>query len=270
MRLLNLWRKKMSRTLNFFKRNIKELLRDPMIYIFCLGFPVVMMVMFQVINEVTNGHTPMFELTALLPAIIMFSYTFVMLTMALLVSKDRQTSFLKRLYSSPMKAINFILGYFLVGFLVAICQTIICIILGLIIALITKVEFISFGEIILLILSQLPILVINVFLGILLGTVFNDKTAPGICSVFISLAGMLGGCWMPLDTMGGLEVFCRCLPFYPSVCLGRVVTDAPNSLGGVYMLDNVTLLGLIPVFMFMFVSMVLSIVAFKKNMVSDN
>ena len=259
----------MSKTFNFFKRNIKELLRDPMIYIFCLGFPVVMMIIFQIINNASGGHTSMFELNALLPAIIMFSYTFVMLTMALLVSKDRQTFFLKRLYSSPMRPINFILGYFLVGFAVAICQTVICIILGLLISLISKVEYISFGEVLLLIVSQLPILITNVLFGILFGTVFNDKTAPGICSVFISLSGMLGGCWMPLDTMGGLEVFCRFLPFYPSVCLGRVVTGATKTLGGVYVLDSTILLGFIPIAVFMVGSIVLSIVAFKKNMVSD-
>ena len=259
----------MNKTMNFFRRNIKEVLRDPMIYIFCLGFPVVMMIMFQIINSVTGGNTPLFEMSSLLPAIIMFSYTFVMLTMALLVSKDRQTFFLKRLYSSPLKAVHFILGYFLVGFIVAFAQTIICIVLGWFIALVTKADFINLGQVLLLMISQLPILVTNVFLGILFGTMFNDKTAPGICSVFISLSGMLGGCWMPLDTMGGLEVFCRFLPFYPSVCLGRVVTGASKTLGGVYMLDTATLLGIIPIVVFMVASIVLSIIIFKKNMVSD-
>lgn len=259
----------MNKTLNFFKRNIKEVLRDPMIYIFCLGFPIVMMVIFQVINGASEGNTPMFEMASLLPGIIMFSYTFVMLTMALLVSKDRQTFFLKRLYSSPMKPVHFILGYFLVGFIVAFAQTIICIVIGLFIALTTKVDFINFGQVLLLILSQLPILVTNVFLGILFGTLFNDKTAPGICSIFISLSGMLGGCWMPVDTMGGLEVFCMCLPFYPSVCVGRVVTNAPKTLGGEYILDKAVALGLIPLVVFMLVSVILSIVIFKKNMVSD-
>ena len=135
--------------------------------------------------------------------------------------------------------------------------------------MISKVEYISLGEVLLLILRQLPILITNVLLGILFGTVFNDKTAPGICSVFISLSGMLGGCWMPLDTMGGLEVFCRCLPFYPSVCLGRVVTGATKTLGGVYVLDSTILLGFIPIAVFMVGSIVLSIVAFKRNMISD-
>lgn len=259
----------MSKILNFSKRNLKEILRDPIIYIFCLIFPIIMLILFQIINKYTGGNTPMFELSSLLPAIIMFSYTFVMLTMALAVSKDTQTFFLKRLYTSPMKSHHYLLGYFLVGFLIGIFQAIICIISGLIISLITGVSFLSFLEIVLLIISQLPILIMYIFLGILLGVLFNDKTAPGICSIFISLAGMLGGCWMPLEAMGKFETFCRFLPFYPSVYIGRVITSAQNSIGITYAFDRIAILGLIPIALFMIANIILSFIVFKKNMISD-
>lgn len=259
----------MTKLLNFSKRNFKEILRDPIIYIFCLGFPLVMLVLFQIINNYTNGNTPMFNLNAIVPAIIMFSFTFVMLLMALIVSKDRQTFFLKRLYSSPMKPIDFILGYAIVGFVIGVCQSIICIFAGFIISLITNVAFISFGSCILLILSQMPVLLINIFLGILIGTIFNDKTAPGISSVFISLAGMLGGCWMPIETMGAIETFCRYLPFYPSVYLGKIITGATDSLGNIFVFNNTSKLGLIPIFITLTLSVIFSCIAFKKTMVSD-
>ena len=89
----------MNKTINFCRRNLKELVRDPLIYVFCLGFPLVMLVLFNIVNKYTQGQTPMFSLKALMPAITMFSYTFVMLVMALTISKDRQSFFLKRLYS---------------------------------------------------------------------------------------------------------------------------------------------------------------------------
>lgn len=255
----------MNRTINFYKKNLKEVLRDPVIYIFCLGFPVVMFVLFQIINKYTNGNTPMFEIRSLLPSIIMFSYSFIMLLMALLVSKDRQTFFLKRLYSSPMKSHQFIIGYSIVGLIVGVLQTLVCIICGLIICLISKYGFISVAQILLLFLSQLPILFINIFLGILFGTLFNDKTAPGICSVFISLSGILGGCWMPLENMGAFETFCRFLPFYPSVSLGRAITNATTTsqTGGV------TFLSVVPIFVFLTLGVILALVAFKKDMISD-
>jgi len=259
----------MDRIINFFKRNLKEVLRDPIIYIFCLGFPLVMLILFQVINNYTGGNTPMFELRSLLPGIIMFSYTFVMLTMALLVSKDRQTSFLKRLYSSPMRASDFVIGYALVGVVIGAIQSVICVIGGFVIALVSNVVFISFFEVLLLIVSQFPMLIINVFVGILLGTFFNDKSAPGICSVFISLAGVLGGCWMPIEGMGGFEMFCRFLPFYPSVYIGRVITGATNVMGTNYTFDSVAKFGIIPIVVVLVAGVILAFVVFNKNMVSD-
>ncbi|MBE5740842.1 MAG: hypothetical protein E7352_01365 [Clostridiales bacterium] len=259
----------MNKILIFSKRNLKELLRDPLIYIFCIGFPFIMLVLFQVINKYTGGKTPMFELRSLLPAMLAFSYTFVMLITALNISKDRQTSFLKRLYTSPMKSHDFIFGYALVSVLIGIAQTIICVLSGFIISLITQADFPSFGEILLLSVSQFPILLANVFLGILFGTIFNDKSAPGVCSIFINFAGILGGCWMPLESMGNFETFCRFLPYYPSVYLGRVITHATNNLGLVYTFDATAALGIIPIALFTAVSIALSFIVFKKNMTND-
>lgn len=259
----------MNKTLNFYKRNLKEVFRDPIIYIFCLGFPVVMFFLFYLINQFTNGNTPTFEILSLLPGVIVFSYSFIMLTLALIVSKDKQTFFLKRLFSSPMKSHHFILGYFLVGLSIGILQTVVCIIVGLLISVISSVSFIPFLNVLLLIVSQLPILAICIFLGILFGTIFNDKSAPGICSIFISLSGILGGCWMPVETMGSFEIFCRVLPFYPSVYIGRIFTSATNSFGITYTFNSVAFLGLIPIAVFLLASIVFTIFAFKKSMVSD-
>ncbi len=260
----------MSRIICFFKRNIKEVLRDSVIYIFCLLFPVAMLLLFNLINSFTGGHTPTFEIKSIVPGVIAFSYTFTMLTLTLLISKDRQTSLLKRLYSSPMKSYDFIFGYAIVGVIIGLLQTIICVITGAIVALCTKVEFISIGDIFLLIATQLPILIFCVFLGIIMGTLFNDKTAPGISSVLISASGILGGCWMPIETMGSFETFARFLPFYPSVYLGRMATSASNALGVVYTFDLFGVISLITVLVYSVVAVVLSIFIFKKSMVSDN
>ena len=260
----------MNKLFNFFKRNLKELLRDPILYVFCLGFPLVMFLLFYIINKYSGGHTPTFEIPSLLPGIIVFSYSFVMLSLALTVSKDRQTFFLKRLYSSPMKAHHFILGYALVGLVIGVLQTVVCILAGWIIALISSSNFISIGAIFLLILSELPILITNVFLGVLFGSIFNDKSAPGICSVLISLSGILGGCWMPVETMGSFETFCRLLPFYPSVYIGRIITGATSALGAPYAFNSIAGLGLIPIGVFTLGSVILTVFSFTKGMVSDN
>ncbi len=260
----------MNKTINFTKRNFKELLRDPLLYVFCLGFPIAMFFLFFFINKYSGGNTPTFEVKSLTPGIIVFSYSFIMLTLALIVSKDRQTFFLKRLYSSPMKDYDFILGYGLVGMILGVLQTVVCLITAFVISLISKAQFISLQGVFLLLASNLPILILNVSLGILLGTAFNDKTAPGICSVSISISGILGGCWMPLEVMGDFETICRFLPYYPSVYIGRIISGARNTFGYLYKFDYTAILGVITILIYTILSVILTIVTFKKNMVSDN
>ena len=74
---------------------------------------------------------------------------------------------------------------------------------------------------------------------------------------------------MPIETMGAFESFCRFLPFYPSVYIGRIITNAKNALGTQYIFNSVASLGFIPIFIFMISSIILTIFAFKKNMVND-
>ena len=260
----------MKMTKTFMIRNFKEMLRDPVIYIFCLGFPLLMIIMFQVINNFTAGNTPIFLLKSLIPGILVFSFTFVMLTMTLLISKDRSTMLLKRLYSSPMKSANYIVGYAVPGFVLGFIQAIICVLCGFIISLINHEAYFSFGKAILLIISQLPILIFCVFLGLLIGSSLNEKAAPGIVSVIITAAGLLGGAWMPLDTMGKFEKFCRFLPFHPSIYIGRVITGATKTINGcLYEFDKVAAVGLIVIALYIIAAVLTAILIFKKQMTSE-
>lgn len=263
----------MRRTYAFIKRNVLEMLRDPLVYIFCLGFPVVMLALFQIINKYTAGNTPMFGAKALIPGIMMFSFTFVMLMVSLLVSKDLSTAFLTRLFTSPMKTWEYVLGYALPCLAVGVGQEIVCVFVGWIVSLIVGGGYFTFGAAILLMLEMLPMLLICIAFGVLFGSVLNDKSAPAISSVFISAAGILGGAWMPLDIMGGFETFCRFLPFYPSVYIGRVITGGvhtvPDPVTGqavTYAFDSVAKLGVIPIAVFLVAGCVFAVLAFKSRM----
>ena len=266
----------MKKTFIFAKRNLKEMLRDPLLYVFCCAFPILLIILFQIIMKYSGGKTPIFELKSLIPGVMMFSYSLLMLMGALLISKDRTQSFLKRLYTSPMKYHNYIIGYFIPYFIIGLAQSIICIILGYIMAGIRGVEFVNFGSAILLIITMLPIMFINIFIGMILGTILNDKSAPAVTSIFISLSGVIGGAWMPLDTMGNFEVFARILPFHPSVYLGRIVTGSyhtlPDNNGDLvpftFSENGWLFIGIICIYLVS--SFVLALVLFKKNLNSNN
>ena len=263
------------KTLTFMKRNLKEMTRDPLIYIFCAGFPIFMVLMFQIILKYTGENTPIFEVKSLIPGIMMFSYSMLMLIAALLISKDKTSSFLKRLYTSPMRSHNYIIGYFVPFMIVGLVQSIICIILGYIFGATSGTGFVSFGESLLLILEMLPMMFINIFIGMILATLLNEKSAPAVTSIFISLSGIIGGAWMPLETMGDFEKVAECLPFYPSVYLGRIITNAthtvPDSLGNpvYYSFSDRGLMFLLILLGYLTIFGALTVLFFNKRLKND-
>ena len=204
----------------FAGRNVRELIRDPLSHVFCVGFPVVMLLIFRLVAHYTPGEVYWFDLVYLVPGITVFSYTFTMLYMALLVSRDRCSAFLRRLFGTPMSAGDFVCGYALSGMIVALGQTVVCCAFATVLGIFDG-NFFPFRDMVRMTVALLPAMLLFVFLGILLGTLLSDRAAPGIASVIISAGGFLSGAWMPLETMGELETVATCLPFYPAVCLSR-------------------------------------------------
>ena len=222
----------MNRTLAFASRNVKELLRDPLSYIFCLGFPLLMLALMTVMNDMIPQEAGMtlFRIDQLTPGVAVFGLSFVMLFTTLLVSKDRSTAFLTRLFASPMTAFDFVVGYMLPLLFIAVVQLLICFACGGIIGLVTQVSL-SPWRTLLSALSLLPCALFFMAVGLLFGTLFNDKAAPPCSSIIISMCGILGGIWFSLDTIPEGHVFgtiCRILPF------SHFVDAARQTLSGQY------------------------------------
>ncbi len=213
----------MKRTLLFAGRNAREILRDPLSYIFCLGFPAVMLVIMSIVNKSIPAEAGMdiFTIGKLAPGVGVFGLLFTMLFAALQVSKDRGGSFLIRLYASPMRASNFIGGYFLTCLLIALAQLLLCMLCSLIIGLVTGTAL-NVGNLLLSALVLLLPAALFIGFGILFGSLFSDKAAPGLCSLVISLGSMLGGIFMDVEGIGGvIYKICSVLPFYHCVKAGR-------------------------------------------------
>lgn len=208
----------------FAKRTAKEILRDPLTFIFCLGFPLVMLVIMTIVNESIPPEAGMkiFQMPYLAPGIVMFGFTFIMLFACLQVSKDRSTAFLVRLYASPMKSGDFIVGYTLPILAIAVLQSIITFVAAIVIGVVVG-ETLAIGNVLLSVLVSIPSAIMFLSFGLLFGTILNDKAAPGICSILITAASMLGGIWMDVDALGGmLQKICHALPFYQGVSAARM------------------------------------------------
>ena len=112
------------RMLTFAKRNVKEILRDPLNLFFGLGFPLVLILLLSAIQA--NVPVALFEIQHLSPGVTVFGLSFMTLFSATIIAKDRGSSLLQRLYTTPLTPKDFILGYTLPILPIAVAQSVIC------------------------------------------------------------------------------------------------------------------------------------------------
>lgn len=212
------------RSVVFADRVGKEIRRDPLSYIFCLGFPLIMLAVMSIVDSSIpkEANMTVFHIYNLAPGICYFGLTFVMLFTSIQVSKDRATALLVRLYASPMKASDYVAGYTIPVCVLGVAQMAVCFAGAYIIGLIKGYIF-SIPEILFSMLLLIPSLLMFVGIGILFGSAVNEKAAPGLCSIFISAAGIVGGIWMDIDSIGGaMKKVAEAMPFYHGVVLARM------------------------------------------------
>ena len=239
------------RALSFGKRTFKEIIRDPLNLSFGVAFPLVLMLLLSAIQK--SVPVPLFEIQSLTPGIAVFGLAFMTLFTATLISKDRSTSFLQRLYTTPLKPIDFILGYTIPIVPIAIIQSVVCYLFAVILGLDVSVN------ILLAILLMIPTSVLFISLGLLFGSILNDKQVGGICGALLTnLTAWLSGAWFDLNLVGGaFKKIAYALPFVHAVDMGKAV------LVGNY---AEILPHLLVVLAYAIVSLILAVIFFLKQM----
>ena len=205
------------RMLTFANRNTKELLRDPLTIAFGLGFPIVLILLLSAIQS--NVPVSLFEIEHLTPGITVFGLSFMTLFSATLISKDRGSSLLQRLYTTPLTPLDFILGYTLPIIPFAVGQSVICYIVAIILGLDLTVNILP------AIVFIVPISVLFIALGLLFGSILTDKQVGGICGALLTnLSAWLSGTWFDLELVGGaFKRIAYALPFVHAVEMERAI-----------------------------------------------
>ncbi len=205
------------RLLTFSGRNAKEILRDPLTAFFGLGFPIVLLFLLSAIQA--NIPVSLFELKSLAPGMTVFGLSFMTLFSATLIAKDRESTFLQRLYTSPLTAADFIFGYALPSLPIALAQCLLCYITALIMGLPATVNILYAA------LCILPVALFFIALGLLFGSLFNVKQVGGLCGALLTnLTAWLSGIWFDLELVGGaFKKIAYLLPFVHAVELERAV-----------------------------------------------
>lgn len=205
------------RMLTFSKRCAKDILRDPLNLAFGLGFPVILLLLLSAMQK--NIPTDMFSIEHLSPGISVFGLSFITLFSATLVARDRESSFLQRLYTTPLTSKDFIFGYTLPLIPISLMQGAVSFMLALVLGL-------NFGvNVILAILAIAPISVLYIALGLLFGSMLNVKQVGGVCGALLTnLSAWLSGIWFDISLVGGFfEKVSKILPFYHAVELERAI-----------------------------------------------
>ncbi|MBP7103074.1 MAG: ABC transporter permease [Bacteroidales bacterium] len=238
----------------FAQRNFKEIIRDPLSVILGVLLPVFFILLFSTISK--NAPIEVFKPVSIVPGITIFGFTFITMFLGVLISKDKSTSFLTRLFISPLKAKDFIIGYSIPLLAFALIIAVVCLIVGVFVGLPVSLKIVY------TLISFIPYILFSVFVGILLGVVCNETQIMAIGNIYIIASALLGGAWMDLnilgDTIKGITEF---LPFSHAIEFSRTILSDKQENIGIHLL---MVSGYAIVFFF------LSVYFFKRKMKSDN
>ena len=203
--------------LTFANRCMKEILRDPINLTFGIGFPLILLFLLSALQA--NIPIDLFEINSLTPGITVFGLSFMTLFSATLIAKDRESSFLQRLYTTPLTAFDFIMGYMLPILPIALGQTTICYLFAFPLGLTLSVNIVY------AIIGMIPISVFYIALGLLCGSLLDVKQVGGICGALLTnLSAWLAGVWFDLKLVGGFfEKLARIFPFVHAVELEKAL-----------------------------------------------
>ena len=241
------------RMINFAKRNFKELIRDPLSLIFEIALPLFLLFIFQQFKIPSDNY----KLENFTPSIVLFGFSFITLFSATLIAKDRTSSLLIRLGISPMKSKDFILGYIISLMPIILIQNILFFTLAIILGLNFSLSIIS------TILVSMIISIFFISLGILIGSLVSEKATGGLGSIIVQLVCFTSGMYFPKESIGKtFSIICKILPF--EACLNILQGTLHNDY------SNITLLNIIVFLSYFIIIIFLSILVFKKRMISDN
>ena len=199
-------------------RNLKEIYRDPLTTSLGLGLPALLIFLFTSIGS--NVPADLFTVDMLTPAVIVFSFSFVIMFSATLLVRDRHSAFLSRLLAAPLRSSDFIFAYVLPFIPFAILQILVCLIIGIFIGLSLT------GAVLLSLLVMVPVALTCIGLGMILCSLFTENQVAVVGSVMIVIISLFSGAWMDLKMIGGVfRAVGYALPFAHAIDAARAIIN---------------------------------------------
>jgi ABC transporter DrrB family efflux protein len=148
---------------------------------------------------------------------VLFGFVMVMFSSAMILSRDRETSLLTRLLTTPLRSSDFVSAYSLPYLLVAAVQALVLLAVGAVLGLEMN------GSIVLVALVFAVMAVFYVALGMVLGAVLTVGQTSGAYAVVLILT-IFGGAWFDIEDIGGVfSAIGDVLPFKHALDASRAV-----------------------------------------------
>ena len=209
----------MNKTAVLGKRNLNEILRDPLTLSLGVLFPVGLLLLFTMLEK--SAPMSLFQLNALTPAIVIFGQAFFIMFTAILISRDRHSALFTRFRSAPLCLRQFLVAYSVPFLLALALQGIVCVSAATVLGY--DVQDVS--------PLALPFLLFvglfHITAGVSLGLILTEKQIAGVGTLLINAAGIFGGAWIDLEQIGGVvSRIARLLPFAHFVDGARALMQA--------------------------------------------
>jgi ABC-2 type transport system permease protein len=199
-------------------RNLKTVLRDPLSLGLAVALPVGLLLLLLAIGRaIGEADASWLTATQVTPGIVLFGYVMLMFSAAMGLSRDRESSLLARLFTTPLSASGFIASYSVPYLPVAAAQAVVLYVIGAFFGLSIV------GSVLLVILVLGLMAVFYIALGMLLGTTLTLNQVSGAYAAILLLT-IFGGAWVDLSELGGaFETVANVLPFAHALDATRAV-----------------------------------------------
>ncbi len=202
------------------KRNSREMWRDPVYMGLEIGIPVGFLVIFWALGRNMRDES-LLSTTMLVPGVAVFGFAFLLMFSGMVLARDREGAFLRRLLTAPLKPRDFILSYSLPYIPVVVLQIVVCFGIGALLGLEMPGDV---AHVLLVFVILLVMGIASVELGMILGLLFNVNQVSVVGSVIIALVALLGGIWIELEAIGGVFYdIGNALPFAHAIGAARDV-----------------------------------------------
>ena len=234
------------------KMELKKLYREPATLFLMIIFPLILTLFFGLgFKDIDSGTPGVSQFDVMVPGLYAFVCIFIIMTVAMTFSEDRENGLLRRMNTTPLTSGEFIGSHVLTNTLISILQVVIVVVLSFLWGYSGDISGLGMAFVFMIFLS-----VCSVGLGLITATIAKSPgAATGIAFIFIMPQMFLGTYIIPSGTIGMIAMF---LP-------SSYVTDGITMLfNGVPLTNPIIWIKLVTVALISVVIVIVGIFLFKK------